>query len=147
MGQLTDTFDLAPLKLVSGEGRHLEGLVVKLDPLDFGGQEYAVVPPRCRCCVDVSRMTGGGYALRLRFEAGVHGPCMRCLQPAEPMTTVDAREIDVPGETSEELTSPYMTGEELDVRGWTRDAFHLALPGPSCAGRTAAGCARSAGST
>ena len=55
-------------------------------------------------------MTGGGYALRLRFEAGVRGPCMRCLQPAEPMTTVDAREIDVPGGTSEELSSPYMDG-------------------------------------
>ena len=44
MGQLTDTYDLAPLKLVSGEGRRLDGIVVKLDALDFGGQEYEVVP-------------------------------------------------------------------------------------------------------
>lgn len=127
MGQLTDTFDLAPLRLASGEGRRL-GLMVTLEALDFGGQEYEVVPDEIPVILDFSRMTGGGYSLRLRFEAGLQGPCMRCLQLAEPMTMVDAREVDVPGETSDDLTSPYMTGEELDLRGWARDSFHLALP-------------------
>jgi len=128
MGQRTDTFDLAPLRLASGEGRRLDGLTVTLDALDFGGQEYEVVPDEIPVLLDVSRMTGGGYALRLRFEAGLQGPCMRCLQLAEPMTTVDVREIDVPGETGDDLSSPYMTGEELDLHAWARDAFHLALP-------------------
>ncbi|MTD43473.1 hypothetical protein GKE82_03940 [Conexibacter sp. W3-3-2] len=73
-------------------------------------------------------MTGGGYALRLRFGAALSGPCMRCLQPARPETVVDAREVDVPGETDDDLTSPYMTGEVLDIASWARDAFHLALP-------------------
>ena len=30
----------------------------------------------------MSRTTGSGYALRLRFEVRLHGPCMRCLEDA-----------------------------------------------------------------
>lgn len=129
MAQRTDTLDLATLKLTSGEGRRLDGLTVELEPLDFGGETYAVIPEKIPVVVDVSRMTGGGYALRLRFEAGLRGPCMRCLQPAEPSWTIDAREVDVPGETGEDLSSPYVQGEDLDLHAWARDAFHLALPG------------------
>jgi uncharacterized protein len=40
---------------------------------------------------------------------------------------VDAREIDQPG-SGEELRSPYLEGDDLDVRGWARDALALALP-------------------
>ncbi len=128
MGLHTDTYDLGPLKLVPGEGRHLDGMTVQLEALDFGGTVYEVLPDDIDIAVDVSKMTGGGYALRLRFEAGLTGPCMRCLQPASPMTTVDSREIDVPGETGDDLSSPYVTGEEVDLAAWARDAFHLALP-------------------
>lgn len=140
MGQRADSFDLAALKLSAGEARRLDGMTVVLDALDFGGQEYEVVPDEIPVRLDVSRMTGGGYALRLRFEAGLQGPCMRCLQLAEPVTTVDVREIDVPGETADELSSPYVNAEEeLDLQGWVREAFHFALPPsvlcrPDCAG-------------
>jgi uncharacterized protein len=40
---------------------------------------------------------------------------------------VDAREIDQPGE-ADELRSPYVEGDELDVKRWSRDALALALP-------------------
>ena len=83
-------------------------------------------------------MTGGGYALRLRFAAGLTGPCMRCLEPAAPVTDVDVREIHQPG-GGEELTSPYVHDDELDLATWARDAYALALPAqvvctPQCAG-------------
>jgi uncharacterized protein len=122
----TDVFDLGRLRLSSGEGRRLE-LEAPLEPLDFGGQRYDVVPPVVPVVLDVSRMTGGGYSLRLRFGASVHGPCMRCLLDAEPATEVDAREIDQPG-GGEELDSPYVLAEELDLARWANDAFALALP-------------------
>ena len=77
--------------------------------------------------LDISRMTGGGYSLRLRFAAAMRGPCMRCLRDAEPVTEVDSREVDQPG-GGDELSSPYVTGEELDLAAWARDAFALALP-------------------
>jgi uncharacterized protein len=122
----SDAFDLGRLRLTPGEGRRL-ALETSLDHLDFGGQRYDVVPERIPVRLEISRMTGGGYSLRLQFTAGLSGPCMRCLRDASPETAVDAREIDQPG-GGEELTSPYVHDEELDIAGWARDAFALALP-------------------
>ena len=76
--------------------------------------------------LDVSR-TMGGYALRLRLSVRLDGPCMRCLGPASPAIAVDAREVDQPG-GGEELASPYVKAEVLDLAGWARDALALAMP-------------------
>ena len=76
----------------------------------------------------MSRTTGDGYALRLRFAVGLHGPCMRCLEDADAGVEVDAREIEQPGGGDDELVSPYVEGDELDLRAWARDALALALP-------------------
>jgi uncharacterized protein len=122
----TDSFDLGRLSLSSGEGRRLT-LGVRLGTFDFGGTEYSATPAQVDAVLDVSRMTHGGYALRLRFMAGLAGPCMRCLEPASPSFEVDAREVDQAG-GGDELSSPYVDGEELDVGAWARDAFALALP-------------------
>jgi DUF177 domain-containing protein len=128
MAQRTDIFDLGRLSLHSGEGRRIDTHVT-VDPLSFGGQTYEAngaqeVPVR----LDVSR-TMGGYALRLRFSVRLDGPCMRCLEPAERSIHVDAREVDQPGAgDDDELTSPYMSRDELDLRAWSRDALALVLP-------------------
>jgi len=131
MAARANEFDLGALRLSSGEGRHLE-LDVPVEPLELGGERYNAEPPQrgsagIPIVLDVSRMTGGGYALRLRFAAALSGPCMRCLKPAEPIVEIDAREVDRPGE-GEELESPYVKDEQLDVASWARDAFALALP-------------------
>jgi uncharacterized protein len=83
-------------------------------------------------------MTDGGYALRLRFEVALAGPCMRCLEAARPTVAVDAREVDQRG-GGDELDSPYVEAEVLDLRAWARDSLALALPSkvvcrPDCAG-------------
>ena len=122
----TDSFDLGRLRLTSGEGRRLD-LEVALDPLQFGGETYAMTPPAVEAILDISRTTHNGYALRLRFGASLQGPCMRCLEPAQPAISVDSREVDQPGDV-EELRSPYVTDEVLDVHAWARDALALALP-------------------
>jgi uncharacterized protein len=134
---LTDTFELGALALGAGEGRRLQ-LAVRGDTLDFGGQRYVVGPAPLPVTLDVSRMTGAGWALRLRFAARLEGPCMRCLEAAQAAIDVDAREVDRPG-GGEELESPYIESETLDLRGWARDALVLALPAqvlcrPACAG-------------
>jgi len=136
MPGLADTFDLAGLKLSPGEGRRLD-LEVALGEFDFSDERYAT-PATVPVQLDVSRMVGGGHSLRLRFESQISGPCMRCLEAAAPVTEVDAREVDQPG-GGEELTSPYVDGDELDLRAWARDAYALALPAqvlcrPECLG-------------
>jgi uncharacterized protein len=128
MSQRTDIFDLGRLGLTSGEGRRLD-LHVHVDPFLYGGSQYAVEPELLPVRLDVSRTTGNGWALRLRFEAGLSGPCMRCLEPAQPRFEVDAYEVHQPG-GGEELSSPYLDpkGAELDLQAWARDALALALP-------------------
>jgi len=133
----TDSFDLGRLRLTSGEGRRLE-LEVGLDALQFGGETYVITPEVVEAILDISRTTRNGHALRLRFDASLHGPCMRCLDPARPAVSVDSREVDQPGEV-EELRSPYVEDDVLDLRAWARDALALALPvqllcRPDCAG-------------
>jgi uncharacterized protein len=126
MAAETHDFDLGALRLGSGEGRRLE-LDVPIEELLLGGERYAADPGRVPVVLDVSRMMGGGYALRLRFAADLTGPCMRCLKDAAPSVEVDAREVDRPGE-GEELDSPYVSEELLDLTTWARDAFALAAP-------------------
>jgi uncharacterized protein len=135
----TDTFDLGGLHLSAGEGRRI-GLAVAIEPFSLGGETYPVRPDLVPVRLDVSRTTGAGYALRLRFEATVDGPCMRCLEPAAPSFAVDAREVSQRGdEEGEDLTSPYVEGNVLDLQAWARDALALSLPQqllcrPDCAG-------------
>jgi uncharacterized protein len=138
MAQRTDTFELGRLGLSSGEGRRLE-LHTGMEPFLYGGEPYAVTPPVIPVRLDVSRTTGNGWALRLRFSASLEGPCMRCLDPAGPQFDVDVREVHQPG-VEGELSSPYIDeSDDLDVAGWAREALALELPAqitcrPECAG-------------
>lgn len=127
MAQYADSFDLGSLRLSSGEAASAE-LVVGVDPLEFGSQTYAAEAGEVEVRLDVARTTGQGHALRLRFEALLEGPCMRCLENADARVEVDVREVDQPASGDEDLASPYLEEQELDLRGWVRDALALALP-------------------
>jgi uncharacterized protein len=127
MPQRTDIFDLGRLSLHSGEGRRIDTYVT-VDPLSFGDQTYRAGSGDVPVRLDVSR-TMDGYSLRLRLAVPLEGPCMRCLEDAGSTIRVDAREIDQPGAgDDDELTSPYLDRDELDLRAWSRDALALALP-------------------
>jgi uncharacterized protein len=125
VGQRTEIFDLGRLALSSGEARRLD-LEVPVGRFEFGGQGYEVEGRQVAATLDVSHTTSG-YALRLRFHAVLEGPCMRCLEDAGHTIEVDAREVDQPG-GGEELRSPYLDEDQLDVAAWARDALALALP-------------------
>src|SRR3954464_13113066 len=126
MAARTDSFDLDRLKLSSGEGRRLT-LGVALEPFEFAGTQYAVDPAQIDVTLDVSRMTHGGYSLRLRFSAALVGPCMRWLGGATAAWGVDAREMDQEG-GGEEPSTPYVQDGVLDVAQGARDAYALTLP-------------------
>ena len=117
--------DISRFNLSPGEGRRLE-LPVELAPFELGGQTYLAEPPAPRVRLEVSRQAGG-FAFHLTFEVHLEGPCMRCLEPGGHAVAVDAREIDQPG-GGEELSSPYLEDDQLDLRSWARDALALALP-------------------
>jgi len=88
--------------------------------------------------LDLSR-TGAGHAFRLRFDAALTGPCARCLADARDEVHIDAREVDEPRFGDEELASPYVEAEILDLGSLARDALILEAPTqilcrPDCAG-------------
>ena len=122
----TQTIDLARLAFSPGEGRRLQ---VTVDPggVELGGTEYAAGSEPLDARLEISR-TAAGHALRLRFEARLAGPCMRCLEDAGLRVEVDAREVDQPAWRDEELRSPYVEEDVLAVDRWAHDALALALP-------------------
>src|SRR3954453_17339579 len=137
MAQNTDILDLGRIGLTSGEARHLD-LTVAMDDLQLGGQSYAALD-KVPVKLDVAKMPGG-YSLRLRAAVELSGPCMRCLEPpgrpalsdarqrpAGRRVVIDAREVDQAG-GGEELDSPYLDGDDLDLRAWARDSVALELP-------------------
>jgi uncharacterized protein len=126
MAHASTIIDLARLSLSHGEGRRLE-LPVRLEPLELGGQSYAVSPAEVPARLDVSRHSSG-YAFRLRFPLRIEGPCMRCLEAAAMETEADAREVAQEGTEDEELRSPYVADDELDLGRWAHDAAVLAVP-------------------
>ena len=120
------SIDLARFALRPGEGRRLD-LEARPGQLELGGQGYAVGGDSVDARLDLSR-TAAGYAVRMRFTAHVSGPCMRCLEDADVTVEVDAREVDQPGTQDEELRSPYIEDDQLDLGSWAHDALALALP-------------------
>jgi uncharacterized protein len=126
LAQQVRIVDLARLSLSFGEAATLH-VPVPMDPLELAGQTYAAVGEPVDARIDVSR-TNTAYALRLRFAVRLEGPCHRCLEDADLEVEVDAREVDQAGAADEELQSPYVDAEELDVGRWAHDAVALALP-------------------
>lgn len=129
--------DLAGLALSPGQGRRLTR-EVRLGALEFGGQRYAPAGGGVPVDLDVSR-TASGHAFHLAFSTKLEGPCIRCLEAAAVPIEVEAREIHQPAEGDEELESPYVEGEELNLSAWARDALVLEVPiqllcRPDCAG-------------
>lgn len=132
------SFNLRQLKLRSGE-QYRDEHEVDLEPLTFGGERYLPVPERVKADLAISRASTG-TVFELHFPARLHGPCQRCLGDAVVESTVSAREYQAtnPG-ASEELRTPYVRDDRLDLSAWARDVLALSLPErilcrPDCAG-------------
>ncbi len=127
MAAETHDFDLGALRLSSGEGRRLE-LDVPIEPLELGGERYAADPAAGtgrarrlahdgrRLCAAAALLSRAGRALHALPEAGAADRRGRCARGRP--TRRRARSSKAP--TSIE--------ETLDLAGWARDAFALAMP-------------------
>jgi len=70
-----------------------------------------------------------GTLFELKFTTRLHGPCYRCLDDAVLGVPIAAREYQATNpEGSDELRTPYVQDDNLDLAGWSRDAVALALP-------------------
>jgi uncharacterized protein len=132
------TFSLRNVRLRSGE-QFRETVDVELEALVLGGQEYAPVPERVPANLTITKATTGSL-YELSFRAELHGPCFRCLRDTVVHEAVDANEYQATNPAGdEELESPYVVDDVLDLSAWARDALALGLPdkilhSPDCAG-------------
>jgi uncharacterized protein len=132
------SFSLRSVRLRPGE-EFRDEIELDLEPFELGGQRYLPVPDRVPAEFALTRASTG-TVFELRFQARLHGPCFRCLGDAVLDIPISAREYQAtnPGE-AEELRTPYLADDKLDLAAWARDAVALELPDkilcrPDCAG-------------
>jgi uncharacterized protein len=131
-------FNLRNVKLRTGE-QFREVVDVQLEPLVLGGQQYLPVPAVVPARLTITKAHSGSL-YELTFGVRLHGPCFRCLRDAVLELPIEATEYqanDPAGD--EELESPYVEDDTLDLSAWARDAIALELPekilhSPDCAG-------------
>ena len=132
------SFNLRQLKLRSGE-QYRDEVELDLEPFELGGERYLPVPGTVPAELAITR-AATGTLFELSFTTRLHGPCYRCLGDAVLELPIAVREYQAtnPGE-SDELRTPYLVDDNLDLAAMARDAIALALPDkilcrPDCAG-------------
>jgi uncharacterized protein len=131
------TLNLRTIKLRSGE-QYQDVKQTALEPLDLGGQRYLPVPEEVPAELTLTRASTG-TVFELRFDVRLHGPCYRCLEDAVLELPISAREYQATNPESDEMRTPYLERDNLDLSAWARDALALELPDkilcrPDCAG-------------
>jgi uncharacterized protein len=120
-------FNLRQAKLRPGE-EHRDEIELELEPFELGGERYLPVPDRVPAELAITKATTG-TVFDLRFTTRLHGPCYRCLEDAVLEVPIVAREYQATNpDGSDELRTPYLVDDNLDLAAWGRDAVALALP-------------------
>jgi uncharacterized protein len=119
--------DLRSVRIAAGE-QYRDTLAVELEPFELGGQTYAPEPQAPDGRLTITRTTSG-LLFELELDARLVGPCFRCLEPTEIPTPVRGREYQASDpEGAEELQTPYVAENRLDLSAWARDTIALELP-------------------
>jgi len=134
---MATTLNLRTIKLRSGE-QFRDEREIQLEPLELGGQRYLPVPQEVPAELTITRASTG-TVFELAFSVRLHGPCYRCLEDAVLELPISAREYQATNPESDEMRTPYLDNDRLDLSAWARDALALELPDkilckPDCAG-------------
>lgn len=120
-------FNIRTARLQSGD-QFRDVKEVDLEPLELGGQRYLPIPESPEATLTLTRLSSG-LMLELAFGVRLVGPCVRCLGDAGLDVAVDDRQYQATDpEDDEELRTPYLQDDRLDLSAWARDAVALALP-------------------
>ena len=132
------TFNIRTAKLRSGE-QFRDAREVELEPLELGGERYVPIPEKPEAVLTLTQ-TSSGLVLELELEVRMMGPCFRCLGDAALPVSVRSREYQAMSpDGSDELATPYLVDDRLDLSAWARDASRSRSPtrssaDPDCAG-------------
>jgi len=121
------SFNLRQVKLRSGE-EYRDEIELELEPFDLGGQRYLPVPEKVPAALAITKASTG-TVFELGFTGRMHGPCYRCLGDAVLELSIEGREYQATNPQGlDELRTPYLEDDNLDLAAWSRDAVALALP-------------------
>jgi DUF177 domain-containing protein len=121
------SFNLRQVKLRPGEEQR-EEIELDLEPFELGGERYLPVPETVPAELAITRASTG-IVLDLGFVCRLHGPCYRCLGDAALDVTIASREYQATNPDGvDELRTPYLEDDNLDLGSWSRDAVALELP-------------------
>jgi uncharacterized protein len=121
------SFNLRQVKLRSGE-EYRDEVELELEPFELGGERYLPVPGTVPAELALTKASTG-TVFELKFTTRLHGPCYRCLGDAVLEVPIAAREYQATNpEGADELKTPYLEADNLDLAAWSRDAVALALP-------------------
>jgi uncharacterized protein len=121
------SFNLRQVKLRSGE-EYRDAIELELEPLELGGERYLPVPEKVPAELGLTKASTG-WVFELGFTVRLHGPCYRCLGDAVLELPIAGREYQATNpEGSDELRTPYLQDDKLDLGAWSHDALALALP-------------------
>jgi uncharacterized protein len=132
------SFSLRSVKLRPGEEYH-DGKEIQLAPIELGGQRYLPVPETVDAELAITRASTGTL-FELRFTGRMHGPCYRCVNETVIDVPISTREYQATNpDESDELRTPYVVDDRLNLSAWARDSIALSLPNkilcrPECAG-------------
>ena len=121
------SFNLRQVKLRSGE-EYRDEIELELEPFELGGQRYLPVPDKVPAALAITKASTG-TVFELGFTGRMHGPCYRCLGDAVLELPIEGREYQATNPQGlDELRTPYLEDDNLDLAAWSRDAVALALP-------------------
>jgi DUF177 domain-containing protein len=121
------SFNLRQVKLRSGE-EYRDEIELELEPFELGGQRYLPVPDKVPAALAITKASTG-TVFELGFTGRMHGPCYRCLGDAVLELPIEGREYQATNPQGlDELRTPYLSDDNLDLAAWSRDAVALALP-------------------
>jgi uncharacterized protein len=121
------SFNLRQVKLRSGE-EYRDEIELELEPFELGGERYLPVPDKVPAALAITKASTG-TVFELGFEGRMHGPCYRCLGDAVLELSIEGREYQATNPQGlDELRTPYLKDDNLDLAAWSRDAVALALP-------------------
>ena len=121
--------DLRSFPLSAGQATRIP-VLLELQRFTLAGDSYDPLPPKVEGELQITRLASG-LLFDLHFRAPTFGPCQRCLGEARIDVEVESREYqaDAPELGAEDdMTTPYLTGELLDLDRWAHDALLLAMP-------------------
>ena len=120
-------FNIRTVRLQSGD-QFRDVKEVDLEPLELGGQRYVPIPESPEVVLTLTRVSSG-LMLELEFDVRLVGPCVRCLGDAGLDVSVKDRQYQATSpQEDDELRTPYLIDDRLDLSAWARDAVALALP-------------------